>query len=48
MENTIVITNGHLIAFAIGAMVGMLSTSLTIGLLIPSMVRKAFEKAHNK
>lgn len=43
--NTIIITNGHLIAFFLGTVVGMVLTTVTIGLMIPSMVGNAFKKA---
>ena len=40
----IVIQNSHIIAFGIGAVVGTVLTGVTIGLLIPSMVKGAFNK----
>lgn len=44
MENIIIIENSHIIAFGIGLIIGMILTGVTIGLMIPSMVKGAFKK----
>jgi len=44
MENVIIIDSIVIVAFGLGVLVGTVVTGVTIGLMIPSMVKEAFNK----